>query len=688
MRKNAKRFTGAILSIFMLTGMCGGHLSAAGAALEGVQTENQEEAIQPAYFEEDVINCGDNYEWEGVLWDDDEIIIVGSNTLDWASDGVLEIPAQVDGRTVIGVGGVGYSGFRIFSPELITTIKFPDTVTTIEDQAFSKFGNLTTIYCPDNTEYDGPNSYTDPFEGCTKIETIYANSYDYGVPVYDSVKTVTYYDGVTEVRDYGGTNLTTINLPDSIEKFGWSDAPELSALNCSKPIEQIIVTSTRNCPKLCIPVNAGTVSGIQDDYSNSGITAITLRLTGSSWNDKDAFLNCPNLTAINVTDPNGEFHSEDGVLWWNNDLYTYPAGKSWAGNYDVPANTQCIYLYAFDSCKFTSLTFPENMNPNYYWDGYDTTDNPKDSVFENTSITKIRIVPRSAAMDYYSTREELAERFKVSADQIEFYLGNTYQITYQLDGGTNAPGKPASYRAGEDPVTLAAPSKEGYVFLGWKRSDVSGGYESTTERAYDGYFENYVFTACWCKELPYADTSVDGWYYAYVSGVYERGIMTGLNETTFGPADPLARAQFATILYRMNDKPPVEYKAVFPDVPKGEWFTNAILWAAETQVVKGYDSTGLFGPADYINREQMAVMMYRYVNYKGYASEQPADISGYQDADKVNTFAQEAMKWAVGNGIISGKENEDGTVRLDPQGSANRAECATIIMRFLEKFEE
>ena len=147
MRKNAKRFTGAILSIFMLTGMCGGHLSAAGAALEGVQTENQEEAIQPAYFEEDVINCGDNYEWEGVLWDDDEIIIVGSNTLDWASDGVLEIPAQVDGRTVIGVGGVGYSGFRIFSPELITTIKFPDTVTTIEDQAFSKFGNLTTIYC-------------------------------------------------------------------------------------------------------------------------------------------------------------------------------------------------------------------------------------------------------------------------------------------------------------------------------------------------------------------------------------------------------------------------------------------------------------------------------------------------------------------------------------------------------------
>ncbi|MEI3218894.1 MAG: S-layer homology domain-containing protein [Lachnoclostridium sp.] len=81
----------------------------------------------------------------------------------------------------------------------------------------------------------------------------------------------------------------------------------------------------------------------------------------------------------------------------------------------------------------------------------------------------------------------------------------------------------------------------------------------------------------------------------------------------------------------------------------------------------------------------MAVMMYRYANYKGYTSDEPADISGYKDADKVNTFAKEAMEWAVGNGIISGK---DGGTVLDPQGNATRAECATIIMRFIEKFEK
>ena len=159
--------------------------------------------------------------------------------------------------------------------------------------------------------------------------------------------------------------------------------------------------------------------------------------------------------------------------------------------------------------------------------------------------------------------------------------------------------------------------------------------------------------------------------------------MKGLDGTHFGPDEPLARAQFAVILYRMNHTPPVEYKAAFPDVPDGEWFTNAVLWAADTKVVRGYDNTGLFGPGDRINREQMAVMMYRYADYMGYDTSVKADFSKFSDAASVSAFADEAMRWAVGNRIITGKYGE--TV-LDPQGNATRAECATIIMRFLEKF--
>ena len=171
------------------------------------------------------------------------------------------------------------------------------------------------------------------------------------------------------------------------------------------------------------------------------------------------------------------------------------------------------------------------------------------------------------------------------------------------------------------------------------------------------------------------------WYYDAVYYNYTNGLMTGLNDTCFGTNDPLARAHFTTILYRMNDTPEVMYKAIFPDVPYGAWFTSSVLWAADTGVVTGYSDSGRFGPSDNINREQMAVMMYRYAQYKKYESEAPADISNFSDAASVTAYAKEAMEWAVGNKIISGKDN--GTV-LDPLGNATRAECATIIMRFIE----
>ncbi|MCI7180519.1 MAG: S-layer homology domain-containing protein [Schaedlerella sp.] len=185
------------------------------------------------------------------------------------------------------------------------------------------------------------------------------------------------------------------------------------------------------------------------------------------------------------------------------------------------------------------------------------------------------------------------------------------------------------------------------------------------------------------KELPFIDVHQQDWFYDAVAYVNANNLMTGLNATTFGPAQSLARAQFAIILHRMNGTPEVTYTDKFPDVPDGIWFTDAILWASSTGVVTGYTDTGKFGPADNINREQMAVMMYRYANYKGYDTGTKADFSKFSDASKVSGFAEEAMQWAVGTGIITGKDN--GT-RLDPQGNASRAECATIIMRFVEKY--
>ena len=182
------------------------------------------------------------------------------------------------------------------------------------------------------------------------------------------------------------------------------------------------------------------------------------------------------------------------------------------------------------------------------------------------------------------------------------------------------------------------------------------------------------------RSLPFVDVNEGDWFYDTVYYNYFEGLMTGLDPIHFGPADSLARAQFAVILWRMNGSPEVEYKALFPDVQDGIWYTDAILWAESTGVVTGYTNTGMFGPADKITREQMAVMMYRYAKYLKYDVGKKEDFSRFEDAAMVSRYAEDAMQWAVGNGIITGKNN--GTI-IDPLGNAARAECAAIIQRFI-----
>ena len=189
-------------------------------------------------------------------------------------------------------------------------------------------------------------------------------------------------------------------------------------------------------------------------------------------------------------------------------------------------------------------------------------------------------------------------------------------------------------------------------------------------------------------ELPYVDVEKDAWYYDAVAYNYEKKTMTGLDKTHFGPADTLVRAQFAAVLHKMNKEVEMEYTDIFPDVTEPDWFKNAVLWAADKKIVTGYTGTKMFGPNDPVTRSQMAAMMYRYAkDYKGYDVKADGDYSAFPDAGDVQEFAVDAMKWAVSEEIIKGK-TIDGKLFLDPQGSANRAECATIIQRFMEKYEK
>ena len=184
-------------------------------------------------------------------------------------------------------------------------------------------------------------------------------------------------------------------------------------------------------------------------------------------------------------------------------------------------------------------------------------------------------------------------------------------------------------------------------------------------------------------ELPFKDVKDGDWFYNYVYDVYVKGLMTGLEKTIFGPGNDLVRAQFAVIIYRMEDEPKVTFKDTFADVKSGQFYGNAVIWAAENGIVTGYTSTGLFGPNDKITREQMAAIMFRYAKYKQLDTTEREKLDDFTDGDKVQPFAVDAMEWCVANKIISGK-GEDNAKYLDPQTGASRAECATIISRYTE----
>lgn len=185
--------------------------------------------------------------------------------------------------------------------------------------------------------------------------------------------------------------------------------------------------------------------------------------------------------------------------------------------------------------------------------------------------------------------------------------------------------------------------------------------------------------------LGYSDMpETSGWRYEAVAYVKEKGIMNGISGTSrFAPDEPLTRAMFAAIIYRMEGSPAASYAAKFPDVPDGNYFSVPIVWANQAGMINGHSNTGLFGTFENITREDMVTIMYRYAKYKNLDLSGAGSLGVFFDQDQISGYAREALAWAVGNGIINGRS---GTGLVDPRGNASRVECAAIIQRFMKKY--
>lgn len=178
----------------------------------------------------------------------------------------------------------------------------------------------------------------------------------------------------------------------------------------------------------------------------------------------------------------------------------------------------------------------------------------------------------------------------------------------------------------------------------------------------------------------FTDLKVGAWYYSAVKYMVEKGYMAGTSDYNFSPDRQLTRAEFVRVLYMVKNGKPVSGSNPFTDVIKGKWYYDAVIWAYQNGITNGTTAT-TFAPNDKVTREQVAQFMY---NAYGAGSDAPDKISSFPDGGKVSKWAKNAMNWAIGKSIISGK-GVGGVTILDPQGNATRAELASIMYRMLHK---
>ncbi|MEG0825200.1 MAG: S-layer homology domain-containing protein, partial [Oscillospiraceae bacterium] len=174
----------------------------------------------------------------------------------------------------------------------------------------------------------------------------------------------------------------------------------------------------------------------------------------------------------------------------------------------------------------------------------------------------------------------------------------------------------------------------------------------------------------------FIDVPADAWYTEAVNTVTEQGIMAGTSDTAFEPTGLVTRGTVVTVLWRMEHSPAPKNAAPYPDVEPNMWYANAVAWASENGIAAGYDD-GTFRGVQPVTREQLAMFLYRYAQLKNQEIARGVLI-GYSDADKISPCAQDSMKHAVGAGLITGSDG-----KLNPQGNAQRAELALMLVRFL-----
>lgn len=572
-----------------------------------------------------------------------------------------------DGRTELPDTLLRGSGIR--------QLTVPQTVTKIGYSAFAGCTQLTAITLPAGLRELG----NEAFKGCTALT---------GVALPDSLTALGY--GV--FRDCSA--LTAAEFPAGIDPVSWSSGSSM----------------LRNCTSLRSVKLPKTVSSL-GNYFFAGCTALERIVLPDSVTEigSNLFNGCTALTDVTLSTnlqaiPENTFYGCVSLQKLVAPYAVTKIGKTAFAN--CTSLTELTLLRNVTEAAADALSYPEQVTvygvKGTYAETYAASvgarfaaiDRPATAVSLPKSVTvkvwsSVRLLP---SLDPVDCTDELVWS---SSDASVAAVSADGTVTGRKDGSAVITVTAGSVSARCE-VAVGTPAHvHSYTAVVTAPTCAVQGYTTYTCSCGEYYYDDYVpalghiyvdgvCTRCGASrpETRFVDVKLGSWYYNSIVYAVSNGLMNGVGDSKFEPEEGMTRAMLVTVLWRYEGSPK-QRPSTFSDVRRGQWYSEAVSWAAKNGIVTGVGDNK-FEPDTQITREQIATILYRYAQKKRADTAARGSLSAFPDNGKVNGWAKTALQWCVGEGLIGGT-NENGRVYLDPQGTATRAQVATILMRYIEK---
>ena len=506
----------------------------------------------------------------------------------------------------------------------------------------------------------------------------------YGIAMCSKLTGLSIPKGVTGIGDFGlaGNGLTAVTLPDGLQSLGrraFDSCASLTNTTLPAAITAVPGKCFADCTKLLNVKYAGTVTAIGDLAFESckALTAAPIPETVTAI-DKAAFTGCTALTDVTIP---------AGVSTIPEDCFR---GCTALADIDLPGTVTHVGYNAFTGCtalkdvrcygaapavepgnseahSFEPATVTVHYNPAMNW----TLD--ADGKWQGYTVSD----KGACTHTDYDTTERTVPATCGEAGRVDTICSNCGEVisTRELP--------PTGAHDWDDGTVTTAPTE---TTPGVRTFTCTVCSQTRTE-AIPATGASTCTGGPSCPSYGLHDVAgPDYWAHKGIDYCVRNRLMSGVGAGTFSPDTACTRAQIVKILYNLsgNQTDYSYYYLPFTDVAPGAWYYNAVAWAYCNDVTSGTSAT-TFTPNAAITRQQLVTFLYRYtVKYAPEFTGNAAPISAFPDAGSVANWAYAAMSWAVGNGLIQGNAHDNGLDYLDPNGSATRAQTATIIMRYCQ----